>query len=88
MYGQTSSGKTFTLFGAGDTAGLVSHSMDHVHKRVHSSSDTEYVIKLTYAELYNEELKDLLSVSPNDNLKIIDDPVLGIYSSTYLILSS
>lgn len=77
MYGQTSSGKTFTLFGAGDTAGLVSHSMDHVHKRVHSSIDTEYVIKLTYAELYNEELKDLLSVSPNENLKIIDDPVLG-----------
>lgn len=39
--------------------------------------DTEYVIKLTYAELYNEELRDLLSPTPNENLKIVDDPQLG-----------
>lgn len=35
------------------------------------------MIKLTYAELYNEELRDLLSPTPNDNLKIIEDPNLG-----------
>lgn len=42
-----------------------------------NSADAEYCIKLTYAELYNEELKDLLSPTPNENLKIIDDPQLG-----------
>lgn len=42
-----------------------------------ASVDTEFVIKLTYAELYNEEIKDLLSQVPNENLKIIDDPQIG-----------
>lgn len=32
---------------------------------------------MTYAELYNEEIKDLLSPTPNENLKIIEDPNLG-----------
>lgn len=48
-----------------------------MNHRVKTSIDIEYVIKLTYAELYNEELKDLLSATPNDNLKIIEDPNLG-----------
>ena len=48
-----------------------------VSQKVSNSQDAEYMIKLTYAELYNEELKDLLSPTPNENLKIIDDPNLG-----------
>lgn len=32
---------------------------------------------MTYAELYNEELRDLLSPTPNENLKIVEDPNLG-----------
>jgi len=77
MYGQTSSGKTFTLFGGGSHAGVVNHCMEHVYKCVVNSKDTEYVIRMTYAELYNEELKDLLSETPNENLRIIEDPMLG-----------
>jgi hypothetical protein len=77
MYGQTSSGKTFTLFGADSVEGLVGHTLDLLDDRVRSSEEKEYLIKLTYSELYNEELKDLLSVDPNESLKIIDDPTLG-----------
>ena len=77
MYGQTSSGKTFTLFGGGPIKGVVDHCMGHVSKVVQESTDKEFIIKLQYAELYNEELKDLLSDSPNDNLRVIEDPLLG-----------
>ena len=45
-----------------------------------SSIDAEYLVKLTYAELYNEELRDLLSTAPTTTeggLKIIEDPLLG-----------
>lgn len=55
-----------------------------MYQRVqNSSSSLEFVIKLTYAELYNEEIRDLLaplaSSSSQDTqpLKIIDDPALG-----------
>ena len=61
MYGQTSSGKTFTLFGSDGEAGLVEHALTRVAHRVNSSTEFEYVIRMTYSELYNEEIKDLLS---------------------------
>ena len=73
MYGQTSSGKTFTLFGGGDTEGLVGHSLTLLDEKIKESQDTEYLVKMTYSELYNEEIKDLLSEEPNENLKIIEN---------------
>lgn len=59
MYGQTSSGKTFTLFGGAGVAGLVDHSMRSVYEGVMKSTEMEYVIKMTFIELYNEEIKVL-----------------------------
>ena len=55
MYGQTSSGKTFTLFGGGTVDGLVGYSLEYMFRKVAVSNDCEYIIKLSYAELYNEE---------------------------------
>lgn len=52
--------------------------MQRVYQRVQSSESMEFVIKLTYAELYNEEIRDLLA--PQDSqplLRIVDDPALG-----------
>jgi len=77
MYGQTSSGKTFTLFGGGGIAGLVDHSLREVYECAMNSQDTEYVIKMNFVELYNEELKDLLTDEPKGPLGIVDDPDLG-----------
>jgi len=79
MYGQTSSGKTFTLFGSDDTRGLVDHSLEEVQRGVHAAEEQEFVIKMLFVELYNEELRDLLHDGESEPLKlgIIDDPVLG-----------
>eukprot|EP00597_Dinobryon_sp_UTEXLB2267_P006559 CAMPEP_0170065946 /NCGR_PEP_ID=MMETSP0019_2-20121128/5826_1 /TAXON_ID=98059 /ORGANISM="Dinobryon sp., Strain UTEXLB2267" /LENGTH=1251 /DNA_ID=CAMNT_0010272909 /DNA_START=49 /DNA_END=3804 /DNA_ORIENTATION=+ len=81
MYGQTASGKTYTLFGEEGEPGVVDFAMQRVYHRVQSSVLAEFVIKLTYAELYNEELRDLLAPPTNSQdtppLKIIDDPALG-----------
>ena len=72
-------GKTFTLFGGGSTPGLVHLTMDHVYNRVMNHQSMEYVIKLQYAELYNEELKDLLAEKSEkaEKLDIVDHPQLG-----------
>lgn len=48
-----------------------------VHYKVKNSPDMEYVIRINYAELYNEELKDLLAPSSTKPLKIIEDPHVG-----------
>ena len=45
------------MFGGDDVAGLVDHTLNEVYDMVMSSTDTEYVIRMTFVELYNEELK-------------------------------
>ena len=70
-------GKTFTLFGGGGVPGVVDHSIEMVYNNIMNSTDTEYVLKIMFIELYNEEIKDLLATEHNENLKIIEDPILG-----------
>lgn len=57
--------------------GVVDHSIEMVYNSIMNSVDTEYVVKVVFIELYNEEIKDLLAVEHNENLKIIEDPILG-----------
>jgi hypothetical protein len=73
----TSPGKTFTLFGGGGVLGVVDHSIEMLYNNIMNSTDTEYVVKIMFIELYNEEIKDLLATEHNENLKIIEDPILG-----------
>jgi len=41
-------------------------------------SDIKFDVKLSYLEIYNETVKDLLNTKNNDNLLIIEDPDKGI----------
>lgn len=77
-YGQTSSGKTYTLFGNEDSMGLVDHALHHLQDCVSQQENKEFCIKLAYIELYNEEIRDLLAEKPSTHeLKIIEDPAVG-----------
>ncbi|KAF0973563.1 hypothetical protein FDP41_008267 [Naegleria fowleri] len=77
-YGQTSSGKTFTMEGRRDPndatdsqAGVIPRSIYHIFQTLESNK-TEYTVKVSCMELYNEELQDLLTDRQN-KLKIFDD---------------
>jgi hypothetical protein len=86
-YGQTSTGKTYTMEGARDDitnkikdehAGVIPRSVAHIFRTL-DQSKTEYTIKLSCLELYNEELQDLLAPESEKNvqnhrqLKIYED---------------
>ncbi|KAL9647554.1 hypothetical protein ABK040_006910 [Willaertia magna] len=79
-YGQTSSGKTFTMEGRRDEAtseiidnqaGVIPRSVYHIFETLERNK-TEYTIKVSCMELYNEELQDLLTDRQN-KLKIFED---------------
>ncbi|XP_004293191.1 PREDICTED: kinesin-like protein NACK2 [Fragaria vesca subsp. vesca] len=69
-YGQTSSGKTYTMNGVTEFA--VSDIYDHMERQ----SDREFVLKFSAMEIYNEAVRDLLS-SENAQLRLLDDPEKG-----------
>ena len=55
--------------------GVIPRSVAHLFTCLNSISSCEYSVKISFIELYNEELSDLLTVTnENDKLKIFDDP--------------
>ncbi|OQR86076.1 kinesin, partial [Thraustotheca clavata] len=79
-YGQTGSGKTHTMMGSGEDNGIIPKMNDDLFARVTSQTNdsTKYLITVSFLEIYNEVIKDLLN--PSDKvLKIREHPDMGIY---------
>ncbi|KAI0474038.1 kinesin-domain-containing protein [Xylariaceae sp. FL0804] len=79
-YGQTGTGKTYTMSGdMTETLGLLSDAAGIIPRVLHSlfnkleMDDTDRIVKCSFIELYNEELRDLISVEETARLKIYDD---------------
>ncbi|CAG2181374.1 unnamed protein product [Oppiella nova] len=54
-YGQTGTGKTFT------SSGIMSASFDHIFDHISKSgNDTKFLVRASFYEIYNEEIRDLL----------------------------
>ncbi|XP_075642982.1 kinesin-like protein KIN-7N [Castanea sativa] len=79
-YGQTSSGKTFTMNGSETDAGIISRAVKDVFAKIQMISDREFLIRVSYMEIYNEEINDLFSVE-NQKLQIHESLERGIFVS-------
>lgn len=81
-YGQTSSGKTFTM--SGDlqdpiNMGIIPRMVSTVFDIIQNSEDyVEYSVKISYCEIYLEKIKDLLDTS-KVNLKVHEDKTRGVF---------
>lgn len=74
-YGQTGTGKTYTMEGswqANEDAGIIPRAIQQIFKTLESGQH-EYTVHVSYLELYNEELYDLLSPDATKTLRIFDD---------------
>nr|AMS24228.1 kinesin 7-IV protein [Marsilea vestita] len=77
-YGQTSSGKTFTMRGSKDDLGLIALSVHEVFKHIEQIPDREFLIRVSYMEIYNEEINDLLAPE-NRKLQVHENLEKGIF---------
>ncbi|KAI4653723.1 hypothetical protein J4E93_001490 [Alternaria ventricosa] len=78
-YGQTGTGKTYTMTGdisnvlpLPDAAGIIPRVLYALFQRL-ETDEIENSVKCSFIELYNEELRDLLSPDDATKLKIYDD---------------
>ncbi|XP_015262120.1 PREDICTED: kinesin-like protein KIF11 [Gekko japonicus] len=85
-YGQTGTGKTFTMEGERSPneeytweedplAGVIPRTLHQIFEKL-GESGTEFSLKVSLLEIYNEELFDLLNPSPDvgEKLQMFDDP--------------
>ena len=81
-YGQTASGKTYTMEGISsdnDLCGIIPRMMNLVFEIINSgSSDIEFSVKCQYYQIYNEKIQDLIDTTKTD-LAIREDKNKGIW---------
>ena len=85
-YGQTSSGKTYTMQGSGTIeegkdgdGGVVHMAARDVFSQISDDPDRVFLLRVSFIEIYNEEVRDLL-VSGNDKvLQIREDNTRGVF---------
>jgi hypothetical protein len=82
-YGQTGSGKSYTMMGTPDQPGLIPRTCEDLFQRIESSQspDISYNVRVSYFEVYNEHVRDLLvpRTDPPYYLKIRESPTDGPY---------
>ncbi|KAF8822163.1 putative Kinesin heavy chain isoform 5C, partial [Cardiosporidium cionae] len=78
-YGQTSSGKTYTMLGNEDESepGIIIRSVSEVFKLIHSAEESEFTVKLSFLEVYNEKLIDLMAMAQNPVAAASKDICIG-----------
>ena len=61
-YGATGAGKTFTICGTSEQAGCMPLAMQELFARIHSMNNDRFIdISVSYLEVYNEMVRDLLA---------------------------
>ena len=82
-YGQTGSGKSYTMMGTPDQPGLIPRTCRGLFERVEEeqSGSITYNVHVSYFEIYNEHVKDLLTprTNPPTYLKIRESKGEGVF---------
>ncbi|KAN0062413.1 hypothetical protein ACQY0O_005297 [Thecaphora frezii] len=82
-YGQTGSGKSHSMVGYAEAKGLIpltcSKLFEDVGEKMAADPNLKISVEVSYIEIYNEKVRDLLNPKNKGNLKVREHPSLGPY---------
>ncbi|KAF7559564.1 hypothetical protein G7046_g4587 [Stylonectria norvegica] len=81
-YGQTGSGKSYSMMGYGKEVGIIPMICQDMFERIvaiQGNSANKCTVEVSYLEIYNERVRDLLNPSTKGNLKVREHPSTGPY---------
>uniref|UniRef100_A0A8C3L731 Kinesin-like protein n=2 Tax=Phasianinae TaxID=9072 RepID=A0A8C3L731_CHRPC len=90
-YGQTGTGKTFTMEGVRavpELRGIIPNSFAHIFAFLYCSCllfkasllfAFRFLVRVSYLEIYNEEVRDLLGKDQSQRLEVKERPDVGVY---------
>ncbi|XP_057492870.1 kinesin-like protein KIN-14R [Actinidia eriantha] len=80
-YGQTGTGKTFTMEGTEQNRGVNYRTLEELFKIAKERSETfTYSISVSVLEVYNEQIRDLLAASPTSKKLEIKQATEGVHN--------
>ncbi|KAI0699809.1 kinesin-domain-containing protein [Cytidiella melzeri] len=82
-YGQTGSGKSYSMMGYGADKGIIPLTCSELFTRVAEKKAADpninFTVEVSYIEIYNEKVRDLLNPKNTGNLRVREHPSLGPY---------
>lgn len=81
-YGQTGSGKSYSMMGYGEEAGVIPRICRDMFERIQAiqnDPNLKCTVEVSYLEIYNERVRDLLNPKTKGNLKVREHPSTGPY---------
>ncbi|KAH9500474.1 Kinesin-like protein kif3b [Bulinus truncatus] len=81
-YGQTGTGKTHTMQGLKtnrDEWGVIPNSFEQIFQHISQSENQQYLVRASYLEIYQEEIRDLLSKDQTKRLELKERTDTGVY---------
>ncbi|KAL4508835.1 hypothetical protein ABPG73_006221 [Tetrahymena malaccensis] len=81
-YGQTGCGKTHTMMGdprQEEEKGIIPRTFSHIINLIETTSSKEFLVRVSFLEIYNEEIHDLLSKDPKAKFELKQSPEKGVF---------
>ncbi|EGX43713.1 hypothetical protein TWF173_007706 [Orbilia oligospora] len=90
-YGMTGTGKTFSMQGTSENPGVIPLAVTDVFSFIRETPHREFLLRVSYLEIYNEKIHDLLSPALNsgngifgqqvEEIKLREDSKRGVYAT-------
>lgn len=88
-YGMTGTGKTFSMQGTATSPGVIPLAITDIFSFIRETPHREFLLRVSYLEIYNEKIHDLLSTSvtngvaapPTEEIKLREDSKRGVYAT-------
>lgn len=89
-YGMTGTGKTFSMQGTASSPGVIPLAITDIFSYIRETPSREFLLRVSYLEIYNERIHDLLSMPTNggvggaatqEEIKLREDSKRGVYAT-------
>jgi centromeric protein E len=89
-YGMTGTGKTFSMQGTATSPGVIPLAITDIFSFIRETPHREFLLRVSYLEIYNEKIHDLLSAPAAGNgpgapqqeeIKLREDSKRGVYAT-------
>lgn len=80
-YGMTGTGKTFSMQGTAISPGVIPLAITDIFSYIRQNPTREFLLRVSYLEIYNEKIYDLLNPDSNEDIKLREDPRRGVYAT-------
>jgi kinesin family protein 18/19 len=82
-YGATGAGKTYTMIGTKNNPGVIGLTMNELFQQIEMDVTKQYQVKISYLEIYNETIRDLLVECPKNLVLRSNDSETTVIGLSY-----